>query len=723
MAQKDLPGAATPSALARVIEAVQILLGFRGEPGEKAVLWNDLAAGGLATLRTGRAGGSAPGTISLPGTGGSTADEEPDLTPPPTPASLVVTGGFATLFVEWPVALYTQGHGHLQTNIYAVKKLAADPTLPTFADASLVYEATGALTIATLASELGTRWHVWAKYKSVDGVESTDPVGGVNGQVATIGKIGNVDLGPLIIEAQNIALKAVDSTRMTMSDFSTIADNPTFEAGDVGWVKNGAWAIVNSPGTALNGAWHGQCASGVPAVLQNNIVLPTIVGDEFYAEAMIATPGGTAAESAYVRMSGVNAAGAEAAVWFSNGIPGGTAAYTKASLSLTVPAGVVGLRLQIATYLLTGTARVDNVRFQRKLTLNHLAANSIAVGTLAVEDGAIRRALIALAAIDDARIANLSAAKLTVGDGTVGGNLRSTNYAAGVSGWQIQPNGYAEFSDVVIRGIVYASGGSFTGAVTATSGSFTGAVTATSGSFTGSITAGAGTIGGIVIGGADVRSSGYVAGTTGFRINADGSVECYNLTASGNITANALNAATGTIGALTVGTTGHVKGGQSAYNTGVGFFLGYSGGAYKFSIGDPAASYMAWDGSTLMFNKPTFDTFSVSVVGGNVALSGITGLTTFTRSLSITGGRTPFTYLWFCSNGKTAVGDRSNMWVSAGTTTSSTVTGASFADSDTNYARFICLVTDANGRMTAANFSASVAHGPSGGGAGGGDSP
>lgn len=52
-------------------------------------------------------------------------------------------------------------------------------------------------------------------------------------------------------------------------------------------------------------------------------------------------------------------------------------------------------------------------------------------------------------------------------------------------------------------------------------------------------------------------------------------------------------------GALDVGTYGHVRGGQTDYNTGTGFYLGYSGGGHKFSIGSPTGDYLTWDGSNL----------------------------------------------------------------------------------------------------------------------------
>lgn len=52
-------------------------------------------------------------------------------------------------------------------------------------------------------------------------------------------------------------------------------------------------------------------------------------------------------------------------------------------------------------------------------------------------------------------------------------------------------------------------------------------------------------------------------------------------------------------GDITVDSGGNVRGGQTAYDTGTGFFLGYSGGAYKFSIGNSSGSKLTWDGTTL----------------------------------------------------------------------------------------------------------------------------
>ena len=67
--------------------------------------------------------------------------------------------------------------------------------------------------------------------------------------------------------------------------------------------------------------------------------------------------------------------------------------------------------------------------------------------------------------VTNAQVANLDAAKLTVGDGTVGGNLKSANYVAGVSGWLWTPAGFLEARNAVISGTVYAAAGEFSAVV------------------------------------------------------------------------------------------------------------------------------------------------------------------------------------------------------------------------------------------------------------------
>lgn len=178
----------------------------------------------MRQVREGTLGGSpvvaAPGGTPTPGPPGDPGPPgppapgtTPDPTPPPTPTGLSATAGFANIFVQWDVATYTQGRGNLQTNVYGAKYSGTGP-LPTFSNAVLVGVAPQPDTIFILPTELSTQWHIWIKFQTRDGVESVSPAGGANGASATTGKIGNADLGPLIVEAGNLASGAVTASKL-----------------------------------------------------------------------------------------------------------------------------------------------------------------------------------------------------------------------------------------------------------------------------------------------------------------------------------------------------------------------------------------------------------------------------------------------------------------------------------------------------------------------------
>ena len=87
-------------------------------------------------------------------------------------------------------------------------------------------------------------------------------------------------------------------------------------------------------------------------------------------------------------------------------------------------------------------------------------------------------------------------------------------------------------------------------------------------------------------------------GTLGAGVIYAGSIQANQITAA---TLSALSVNTGALtvsGALTLNTLAHIKGGQTGYNTGTGFFLGYDSTTYKFSIGSSSAS-LTWNGSAL----------------------------------------------------------------------------------------------------------------------------
>lgn len=68
----------------------------------------------------------------------------------------------------------------------------------------------------------------------------------------------------------------------------------------------------------------------------------------------------------------------------------------------------------------------------------------------------------------------------TIENAKIGNYIQSNNYAAGSAGWKLNKAGDAEFNNVTVRGVVYASDGRFSGEIQATSGKFKGTVEAQS---------------------------------------------------------------------------------------------------------------------------------------------------------------------------------------------------------------------------------------------------
>lgn len=102
-------------------------------------------------------------------------------------------------------------------------------------------------------------------------------------------------------------------------------------------------------------------------------------------------------------------------------------------------------------------------------------------------------------------------------------------------------------------------------------------------------------------GGLNIDAASIVAGSITANEIAAGAVT------SAKINVGQLSAITADMGALTAGTitlnsTGHIKSGQTDYNTGIGFFLGIHSSTSKFSIGDPSGDHMLWTGTELVLN-------------------------------------------------------------------------------------------------------------------------
>lgn len=475
------PAFITDPALRALIEEIRDNINTRtpeatsvGDPLDKFVRVRDLIDSGVPYQygRLGQIGGGGSTTIVVPGGSGG-GGTTPDLTPPPTPTGLAVTAGLTYLFIEHDLPSYTQGHGHDRTVVYGAKWPSGDPE-PTFSSAVELFQFQG--TIGAYPTDLGTRWCIWIKWQSVDGVLSTSPAGGTNGEQATTGQIGSSDLGPAIVLAGNLAPGSVT------------ADKASFEIGGDNLLANNSFELdANANGMADGWAFQGSTetplASRTPGRISGFAQRVTWTGANstfkgFRCDSTIGggVRGGWLASSSYVvsfyaRADSAKASGCQL-VWGTAPAssttlknPNLATAWRRYAFRITM-GGSVDANGALAfscinAAALTGWIEFDDVQVEEGDYLTSftgkLALNTIVAGDGAIANLAITNALIGNAAIDDAKIANLSAAKLTVGDGTIGGNLKSSNFVAGVSGWRLQPGGSAEFGFASIRGTLLAT--------------------------------------------------------------------------------------------------------------------------------------------------------------------------------------------------------------------------------------------------------------------------
>lgn len=97
-----------------------------------------------------------------------------------------------------------------------------------------------------------------------------------------------------------------------------------------------------------------------------------------------------------------------------------------------------------------------------------------------------------------------------------------------------------------------------------------------------------------------------------------------NEIAAGAVTAtkidvSQLSAISADMGSITAGTIvlpsgGFIRSGQTAFNTGTGFYIGNDSSTPKFSIGNPSTFFMTWDGTSLAtnFTKPVTIIYTAS---------------------------------------------------------------------------------------------------------------
>jgi hypothetical protein len=163
------------------------------------------------------------------------------------------------------------------------------------------------------------------------------------------------------------------------------------------------------------------------------------------------------------------------------------------------------------------------------------------------------------------------------------------------------------------------------------------------------------------------------------------SIQTINL-AAGIITADKttttmLNATFAYAGEIEVNTGGKIRSGQTAYNTGTGFYLGNDAGTPKFSIGNASGHRMTWDGSVLAIrsgasNSILLDGSGIVMSSGGIIRAGQTAYDTGTGFYLGNDAGTP-KFSVGNSAGTKLTWDGSNLLLSGGGFTIETSAGSS----------------------------------------------
>lgn len=200
----------TPQNLVDVARKLKHLIDVRegrvGDPLDANVTYRDLVAAGIAQMPS---GGAARGAVPIIAANPIEQGYDPstDMSIPPQPTGLTAAAGLTSIQLKWNAPTY---ENHAYTEVWS---LGADE----IGNAQLIGTTTARIYVDTIGAT-GTQRFYWVRHVSQAAV--TGAFNATAGVSATTGKIGNTDLGPLIIEAGNLADGSVQAGKLAANSIA-----------------------------------------------------------------------------------------------------------------------------------------------------------------------------------------------------------------------------------------------------------------------------------------------------------------------------------------------------------------------------------------------------------------------------------------------------------------------------------------------------------------------
>ena len=704
-----------------VKSVIDVREGSAGDPLDANVTLRNLSDAGFLS-RTSVPSVVAIGPGSLP-----PGYVPPDLTPPPAPTGLAQSASITSIFLSWDVTPigYASNHGYTEVWRSATNVLGSAVMIGT--SNSIFY-------VDPLGST-GTAFYYWIRYRSAADV--TGPYNGASGLLAQTGLIGNVDLGPLIVQAGNLAAGAVDATKFvsTIEPVSialgalptTLSTRAIFLASDGKLYRWSGTAYVSTVPTA---DLLGLVADAQIAALAASKITGTLTNSQISDLAATKITGALTdaqiADLAAAKLTGsiVGTQIANDAITTPKIFAGSITTAKIAANAVT--AGEIAADAITSAKIFAGAITTAKIAADA-VTANEIAANAVTAAK--INSGAVTAAKIAANTITAGQIAantitagQIAAATITTAEIAADAITAGQIAAGSVTAAKIAANAIAVGSAAIQNGAIV-------NAMIANATIDSAKIATLSAAL---LTVGDGSIGGNLKSASFAAGSGFTPGT-GWLLTPGGSLHASSATIYGTIYATAgvfagslsaatgsfagslsaatgsfagsLSAATGSFGGtLTVGTTPAVSG---TTMTGTGGVIN-SGGT--FALGN-ATTNISFNGTTLTLNgqvvKPSnldlAGSFSASVSG---TLTGTAAPGTprvlGTKTVSVTGGVGTKTYAWSIReqyNAFTGVG-----FFLANTESATVSVQANCVTNDEFYGTVQCVVTDANGLTATASF-------------------